>query len=143
MANSADGCSILNFKLLARTAFLPANPSCGGPRQRERFLNGTLKKQRMDTHSLDAPIPFPDLDIGSSIRPATHATATPDVSPGSATQPPALRLLDRLRGEIRVRHYSIRTESAYVESVGGGSRWAVGPRAQACAARCCDADSLV
>ena len=29
--------------------------------------------------------------------------------------PPALRLLDRVRDKIRVKHYSIRTEQAYLD----------------------------
>ena len=35
--------------------------------------------------------------------------------PARRPQPQAPRLLDRLRGEIRMRHHSIGTESAYVE----------------------------
>jgi len=36
---------------------------------------------------------------------------------GAATDPSEPRLLDRLRQEIRVRHYSIRTETSYVDWV--------------------------
>ena len=73
------------------------------------FLNGTPKNPQMEPHPRKAPKPLPELRIGLSIRPA--APSSPDLS----NQPPTPRLLDRLRGEIRVRHYSIRTESAYVD----------------------------
>ena len=73
------------------------------------FLNGTPKNLRMEPHPRKAPKPLPDLRIGLSTRPA--AASSPDLS----NQPPTPRLLDRLRCEIRVRHYSIRTESAYVD----------------------------
>ena len=41
----------------------------------------------------------------------------PSVEAGPSAQAPPQRLLDRLRGVIRVRHYSIRTEDAYVDWV--------------------------
>ena len=66
----------------------------------------------MDTHPLNAANPPPDLGIGPTNRPAA---ATPHASLDLTSQPQAPRLLDRLRAEIRVRHYSIRTESAYVD----------------------------
>ena len=66
----------------------------------------------MDAHPLNAAKPLPNLDIGPTRRPAA---ATPHASPDLTSQPQAPRLLDRLRAEIRVRHYSIRTESAYVD----------------------------
>ena len=37
-----------------------------------------------------------------------------NVVPHPATEPRAPKLLDRMRSEIRVRHYSIRTEEAYL-----------------------------
>lgn len=46
------------------------------------------------------------------------AATTPDDNHNPAYRPPASgepRLLDRVRREIRVRHYSIRTESSYVD----------------------------
>jgi integron integrase len=58
---------------------------------------------------------------GSSVFRLARATPAPvaDPRPGGdcADQPqaPAPRLLDRLRAEIRLRHYSIRTELAYVD----------------------------
>jgi len=52
---------------------------------------------------------------------ADSAPPTPSVKPeATAGEPPpaaAPRLLDRVRDEIRVRHYSIRTEAAYVDWV--------------------------
>ena len=74
--------------------------------------NGTPKNLRMEPHPLNAAIPPPDVGIGSTNRPAA---ATSQAASGLTPQPQAPRLLDRLRGEIRVRHYSIRTESAYVD----------------------------
>ena len=56
------------------------------------------------------------------VRPLPHADVrNPDAdlgAPNASLDPPAgnaPRLLDRVRSEIRVRHYSIRTESAYVD----------------------------
>ncbi len=46
-------------------------------------------------------------------RPAAAASAAPLSSDADAPPPP--RLLDRLRAEIRLRHYSIRTEATYVD----------------------------
>jgi len=45
---------------------------------------------------------------------AAHASGLPALVP---ELPPSARLLDRLRHALRVRHYSIRTEQAYVEWV--------------------------
>lgn len=39
------------------------------------------------------------------------------VEPGAPSPPKPIRLLDRLRNEIRCRHYSIRTEAVYVDWV--------------------------
>jgi integron integrase len=50
--------------------------------------------------------------LSSITPPAAPATAPADL-PGAAPPPP--RLLDRLRAEIRLRHYSIRTEATYVD----------------------------
>ena len=74
--------------------------------------NGTPKNLRMEPRPLNAAIPPRDLGIGSTNRPAT---ATSQAASGLTSQPQAPRLLDRLRGEIRVRHYSIRIQSAYVD----------------------------
>ena len=74
--------------------------------------NGTPKNLRMEPHPLNTAIPPPDLGIGSTNRPAA---ATSQAASGLTPQPQAPRLLDRLRGEIRVRYYSIHTESAYVD----------------------------
>lgn len=83
------------------------------------FLNGTPKNLRMEPRPRKGPKPLADLDIGSSTRPAGPPSPVqqdaPHAPPDLSNQPPTPRLLDRLRGEIRVRHYSIRTESAYVD----------------------------
>jgi integron integrase len=62
-------------------------------------------------HPSDSDPPSP----GSSAE--THQTSRSAPSPDDGTPPGAAqpRLLDRVRREIRVRHYSIRTESAYVD----------------------------
>lgn len=44
---------------------------------------------------------------------AGEASGVKRVAPQASGQPP--RLLDRLRAEVRVRHYSLRTEQAYVD----------------------------
>jgi hypothetical protein len=49
--------------------------------------------------------------------PTTEALRVEQTRPVYA--PSAVRLLDRLRDVIRVRHYSIRTEDSYVEWVLG------------------------
>lgn len=41
-------------------------------------------------------------------------SATPSSDPNSASTPPPPRLLDQVRAAIRYRHYSLRTEQAYV-----------------------------
>ena len=53
------------------------------------------------------------------VKPAGAATGRADekIPPAASAPPPAPRLLDRLRGELRVRHYAIRTEAAYVHWV--------------------------
>ena len=51
---------------------------------------------------------------GPSVKPALAGST---VAPGAPPAPAAPRLLDRVREEIRVRHYSIRTEAAYVDWV--------------------------
>jgi integron integrase len=83
------------------------------------FLNGTPKNLRMEPHPRKAQNPPSDLRIGSSTRPAPPPPPVPQDAPHApsdlSNQPPTPRLLDRLRTEIRVRHYSIRTESAYVD----------------------------
>ena len=48
--------------------------------------------------------------------PADSATVNPRSDPGDVSPPPPPpRLLDRIREATRVRHYSIRTETAYVD----------------------------
>lgn len=59
------------------------------------------------THPLDPPYPP---------APAVYPVTSP-VSPPANTAPSEPRLLDRLRQEIGVRHYSIRTEEAYADWV--------------------------
>ena len=44
-------------------------------------------------------------------RPAAGQLSVPQATP---TRPPAPRLLDRVRGTLRARHYSPRTEESYV-----------------------------
>jgi len=58
--------------------------------------------------------PLPPSAVGeSSVDPdAPDDIGNPAAEPASAAEP---RLLDRVRREIRVRHYSIRTESSYVD----------------------------
>jgi len=68
------------------------------------FRNGPPKNSRMNKPTSSLRIPRLDLGIAASNRPAP---AEPAAS--------APRLLDRLRAEIRTRHYSIRTEHAHVE----------------------------
>ena len=46
--------------------------------------------------------------------------ASPPFAPSPA---PSLRLLDALRAQVRFRHYSIRTEEAYVHLVRGFIRF--------------------
>ena len=107
---TAIGGSIVAIKVFAGTAFPPPYIRLLVALFRGKdFLNGTPKNPQMEPHPRKAPKPLPELRIGLSIRPA--AASSPDLS----NQPPTPRLLDRLRGEIRVRHYSIRTESAYVD----------------------------
>ena len=68
-----------------------------------------------------APEPFPGAPtFRSSVNdgqdvPRANAAAAPAAPLGAPTAPGAPRLLDRLREAIRVRHYSIRTEAAYVD----------------------------
>ena len=50
----------------------------------------------------------------SGSKPPTPSVAVPDVAMDAKVKPEP-RLLDRLRYAIRVRHYSIRTEEAYVQ----------------------------
>ena len=76
------------------------------------LCNGTPKNLRMDSRPLDASTPHPDLGIGSSSRPAAATPAAPDFEP---QPPPAPHLLDRIQADIRVRRYSVRTESACVD----------------------------
>ena len=41
----------------------------------------------------------------------------PQVADATPAAPPQPRLLDRVRNKIRLKHYSIRTEKAYVDWV--------------------------
>ena len=56
-----------------------------------------------------ATLPVPPLPPATAVYPA----ARPVSAPTASATPAEPRLLDRLRQEIRVRHYSIRTEQAY------------------------------
>ncbi len=48
-------------------------------------------------------------------RPGVNPSKAPVARPGADVRTPPPRLLDQLRHTIRVRHYSIRTEDAYVD----------------------------
>jgi hypothetical protein len=48
------------------------------------------------------------------LAPLQSGPANDALTPSAATPPPP-RLLDRLRTEIRARHYSLRTEDTYVD----------------------------
>jgi integron integrase len=79
----------------------------------------------MDKPTPTAPKPRVHLGIDTPRRPACDPTderaqVSPSANtgpdqPGSEVPPPPRRLLDRLRDAIRARHYSIRTEDAYVD----------------------------
>jgi integron integrase len=56
--------------------------------------------------------PLPPFGDGLSAADSAHDSRNPAGQPASEAEP---RLLDRVRREIRVRHYSIRTESSYVD----------------------------
>ena len=56
-----------------------------------------------------------NLDTGSTGRPPAASPLVEKVPLSGSDGAPPPRLLDRLRTEIRTRHYSIRTESAYVD----------------------------
>ena len=60
----------------------------------------------------EGAVPCMPYGRGTRVRRPVDAGNDPAEAPPAATPP---RLLDRLRGAIRVRHYSIRTESAYVD----------------------------
>lgn len=47
-------------------------------------------------------------------QPRQGAGGRPAVGPGSPISSPKPKLLDRVRQAIRARHYSLRTEQAYV-----------------------------
>jgi integron integrase len=66
------------------------------------------------------PYPASNSSSGPSSSESSHAAATPLKTDLPATasispRPAEPRLLDRVRREIRLRHYSLRTESAYVD----------------------------
>ena len=69
-----------------------------------------------DPQRLDDDLPDANRRIAAPSRPAV---ANPDAEPATgapaSTPAPAPRLFDRLRGELRTRHYSLRTERAYVD----------------------------
>jgi integron integrase len=68
--------------------------------------NRPPKNSRMTPPSRPAPVSRHDA------RPPAPHPQSPDPNP-APPQPP--RLLDRVRAEIRTRHYSLRTEQAYVD----------------------------
>jgi hypothetical protein len=78
---------------------------------------------RMDKKKLpSATVPAPHRGTARPSRPASDpesgvATAAATSPPSPPPPPSSPRLLDRLRGEIRARHYSLRTERAYVDWV--------------------------
>ena len=67
----------------------------------------------MAKSSSNPPARGADPDIGSPLRPSPALAGS--AGDADLLPPPPPRLLDRLRAEIRTRHYSIRTESAYVD----------------------------
>jgi len=77
----------------------------------------------MDKKKLpSATVPAPHRGTARPSRPASDpesgvATAVATSPPSPPPPPSSPRLLDRLRGEIRARHYSLRTERAYVDWV--------------------------
>src|SRR5258705_3667237 len=87
---------------------LPCTPRpaqlCSGPWSRRDL-------ERMGTVILrqSHPISYPALPEG-----AFTVRAVREVGPAAAPKP---RLLDRVRAAIRTRHYSSRTEQAYVASI--------------------------
>ena len=108
-------------------------------RGRDR-CNGPPKNARMDKPNTPASKPGRDLGIPAEQRPAPDLTPNPTRDAGARHRaPPAAkarsglagqdwaeadwpplpfvspRLLERLRDEIRLRHYSLRTEAAYVD----------------------------
>ena len=81
--------------------------------------------------SKPGPSPFPAAPLSPAVAPPVKGHRAPAASAGAVEASPAApdpadldaqpaaapppRLLDRLREAIRVRHYSIRTEAAYVD----------------------------
>ena len=83
-------------------AFLAGSDGC----------NGWPKNLRMASAPLHPSGKHPNLDSALPQRPSPGLADAGAEPPSPA---PPLRLLDRLRTEIRTRHYSIRTETAYVD----------------------------
>jgi len=85
--------------------FSQAQPVAPHPIVRNDVRNRPHKNSRMT----------PPSHLATSTRHDVHPPASQLQSPNpnpAPTQPP--RLLDRVRAEIRTRHYSLRTEQAYV-----------------------------
>ena len=76
---------------------------------------GWPKNLRMTTPPLRPSKRPLNLDTGSTGRPPAASPPVEKVPLSGSDGAPPPRLLDRLRTEIRTRHYSIRTESAYVD----------------------------
>ena len=85
----------------------PASPAPAGPPGPDRRARASAV-----TSEPAAAVP------GASLAAAAAPVVVPAAVPAPATTaPPPPRLLDQLRRAIRVRHYSIRTEAAYVDWV--------------------------
>jgi len=54
------------------------------------------------------------LSVSYPVLPCRHQRGSPSVREAGPTEPPPPRLLDRVRAAVRRRHYSRRTEKAYV-----------------------------
>lgn len=67
-----------------------------------------------ESHGRTAPNPSTPLAILVS-PPPYESQSEPSLASPRAPAPPTPRLLDRLRAELRLRHYAIRTEQIYVD----------------------------
>jgi hypothetical protein len=61
------------------------------------------------------PTPFSSVHLGIEPPRCPSPEKPGDPTAAACGPPPSPRLLDCLRGEIRARHYSIRTEATYVD----------------------------
>lgn len=76
---------------------------------------GRLNLRGMKPPSSPDPRPTANASVLADSARAASAVKIGFPDPVSGAPTPAPRLLDRVREEIRVRHYSIRTEGAYVD----------------------------